>query len=181
MAAIVNFPALDAVQRAEAARILREAIAGPSWKQPGEAEAEVASFLGDDERFALAAVEGAAVLGWIGGVRSYSHALELHPLAVDPPRQRQGVGRLLVEALEARAAAEGFLTVYLGTDDEVGGTTLFGQDLFPDPLAALAAIAPTPAGHPFFFYRALGYVAVGVIPDANGPGAPDILMAKAIG
>jgi aminoglycoside 6'-N-acetyltransferase I len=36
-------------------------------------------------------------------------------------------------------------------------------------------------GHPFAFYQKLGYEVVGVIPDANGFGKPDILMAKRIG
>jgi aminoglycoside 6'-N-acetyltransferase I len=31
------------------------------------------------------------------------------------------------------------------------------------------------------FYQKLGYVIVGVIPDANGPGKPDIMMAKRVG
>ena len=177
---IVGFERLNPEQIAEAARILRVAIAGPSYKAPGEAEAQAASFLGNPKRFALAAIEGEAVLGWIGGVRDYSHALELHPLVVDPARQRTGVGRKLVAALEARGAAEGFLTIHLGTDDEVGGTSLFGADLFPDALAKLAAIAPTPQGHPFFFYRRLGYEPIGLLPDANGCGKPDIFMAKRI-
>jgi aminoglycoside 6'-N-acetyltransferase I len=34
--------------------------------------------------------------------------------------------------------------------------------------------------HPYEFYQRLGYVIVGVIPDANGPGKPDILMAKSV-
>jgi aminoglycoside 6'-N-acetyltransferase I len=169
-------------QLAEAARILREAIAGPSYKGPGEAEAEVASFLGENpERFALAALDDSRLLGWVGAVRSYSHSLELHPLVIDPVMHRQGVGRLLVAALEARAAEEGFLAIHLGTDDEVGGTSLFGADGFPDALAKLATIAPTALGHPFFFYRKLGFEPVGVIPDANGFGKPDLLMSKRVG
>ncbi len=177
---IVDFDRLNAAQVRDVARILREAIAGPSYKQPGEAEAETASFLAGEERFALAALDGGTVRGWVGAVRGYSHALQLHPLVVDPSCQRQGIGRALVAALEAKAVAEGYLTVHLGTDDEVGGTSLFGADLFPDALAKLAVIEPTPAGHPFFFYRRLGYEPIGLIPDANGFGKPDILMAKRV-
>jgi aminoglycoside 6'-N-acetyltransferase I len=177
---IVDFGRLEEPQLKDASRILREAIAGPSYKQPGEAEAETASFLAGPERFALAAIDGAAVRGWVGAVRGYSHALELHPLVVDPLWQRKGIGRALVAALEARAVAEGYLTVHLGTDDEVGGTSLFDVDLFPDALAKLARIEPSASGHPFFFYRRLGYEPVGLLPDANGFGKPDIYMAKRV-
>jgi len=177
---IVDFNRLGDPQLSDAARILREAIAGPSYKQPGEAEAETASFLAGPERFALAAIDGATVRGWVGAVRGYSHALQLHPLVVDPLCQRQGIGRALVAALEARAVAEGYLTVHLGTDDEVGGTNLFNTDLFPGALAKLARIEPSAAGHPYFFYRRLGYEPVGLLPDANGYGKPDILMAKRV-
>jgi aminoglycoside 6'-N-acetyltransferase I len=177
---IVDFDRLDAAQVRDAARILREVIAGPSYKQSGEAEAETASFLSGVERFALAAVDGTAVRGWVGAVRGYSHALQLHPLVVDPSCQRQGIGRALVGALETKAVAEGYLTVHLGTDDEVGGTSLFGADLFPNALRKLAQIQPSPTGHPFFFYRRLGYEPIGLIPDANGFGKPDILMAKRV-
>ena len=170
---------LRAEQIAEAARILREAIAGPSYKGAGEAEAEVTTFLGGDpERFALAALNGERLLGWVGGVRDYSHSLQLHPLVVDPPLHRQGIGRALVTTLEARAAEEGFLAIHLGTDDDFGGSNLFGADIFPDALTKLAGIAPMPRGHPFFFYRKLGFEPVGVIPDANGFGKPDLLMSK---
>jgi aminoglycoside 6'-N-acetyltransferase I len=178
---IGDFAALGADQVAQAARILREAIAGPSYKAPGEAEAQAASFLGGDpDRFAFAATDGGKVLGWIGAVKDYPRSLELHPLVVDPALHRRGIGRALVDALEVRAANDGYLALHLGTDDDFGGTSLFGADLFPDPLAQLAIISPTPQGHPFFFYRKLGFEPVGLIPDANGFGKPDILMSKRI-
>ncbi|MCR5878985.1 GNAT family N-acetyltransferase [Phenylobacterium sp. J367] len=174
------FDTLSPDQVADAARILREGFAHmPSgFHGPGEAEAEAASFLDDEDRSALAALDGERVLGWIGLVRTYSHAWELHPLVVDPAAQRRGVGTALVAALEARAAAAGVLTLYLGTDDDYGGTSLFGQDLFPGVAERIAGLTETARGHAVAFYRRLGYEVVGLVPDANGPGRPDILMAK---
>lgn len=40
-----------------------------------------------------------------------------------------------------------------------------------------SAVRPE-GGHPYEFYQTLGFVILGVIPDANGLGKPDILMAK---
>ena len=34
--------------------------------------------------------------------------------------------------------------------------------------------------HPAGFYQRMGFEVVGLIPDANGPGKPDILMAKRV-
>lgn len=170
-------------QLSEAARILVEALSHvPSaWKTHEAAMDEVASFFIDDERRALLACEGAFVRGWIGRIAVYSHCWELHPLVVDPPAQGRGVGTALVRALEQEAALAGVLTIMLGSDDDFGGTTLFGRNLGLDPLPSLTQIAPTDRGHPFTFYRRLGYAVCGVIPDANGPGRHDILMSKRIG
>jgi aminoglycoside 6'-N-acetyltransferase I len=41
-----------------------------------------------------------------------------------------------------------------------------------------ATVAATPRGHALTFYRRHGYRIVGVLPDANGAGRPDIFMAK---
>ncbi|MET0274945.1 MAG: GNAT family N-acetyltransferase [Phenylobacterium sp.] len=175
---IVAFEDLTPDQLAEAARILRDAFAHMPAAFPGdEAGEEVEGFLSDPDRSALAALEGETLVGWVGVVETYSHAWELHPLAVDPPRQRHGVGARLVHALETQVKAKGVLTLYLGTDDDFGGTSLHGRDLFPDVAGKIAGLAET-AGHPFAFYRKQGYEVVGLIPDANGAGKPDILMAK---
>ncbi len=176
---IVDLAELDEGQREAAARILRVALPNPTaYKALGEAEAEVTKVLENPERFGLAALDGDDLVGWIGGIRGYSHSLELHPLVVDPARQRQGAGSRLVAALEARARAEGFLAINLGTDDDFGGTSLFGADLFPDVAGRIAAVTATARGHPFTFYARRGFEIVGLLPDANGPGKPDILMAK---
>ncbi|HEY1415995.1 MAG TPA: GNAT family N-acetyltransferase [Caulobacteraceae bacterium] len=176
--AIIDFASLDKDGMAEAARILREAMPSPTaYKADGGAEAEAARFIANPNRFALAAVEDGALRGWIGAVRGYTHSLELHPLVVDPAFQRQGVGRLLVAALEEKARGEGFLALWLGADDDFAGTSLFGEALLPDALAKAQTLTAEPR-HPLGFYRRVGFEVVGVIPEANGPGKPDILLSK---
>lgn len=173
---IVDFADLTPAQRAEAARVLAAAFADrpQAFEEP---EAEVDTFFEDEDRAAIAALEGDRVVGWIGRIDTYSHAWELHPLVVDPAFQRRGIGARLCRELEARVKSAGVLTLYLGTDDEFGGTSLFGADLFPDVASRIAGVRET-SGHPFAFYRKQGYEIVGLIPDANGPGKPDIFMAK---
>jgi aminoglycoside 6'-N-acetyltransferase I len=177
---IRDVTALTRSQRAAAVRVLRQALAHlPSGYQgPGEAEAEVEALCADPRWLGFAAMGQDRLLGWIGAHRAYSHGWELHPLVVDPVHQRRGVGSALHVHLEARARAEGVITLYLGSDDEYGGTSLFGRDLFPDVLGHAAAIEPAGPGHAFTFYRRQGYQVVGLLPDVNGPGRPDILMAK---
>lgn len=160
----------------QAATIIHEAF--PTW-MPSRAEydQEVADALAPD-RICLAATRGADLLGWIGAIPEYSHAWELHPLVVRPDVPGQGIGRALVASLEARLVAAGALTLYLGTDDDgpTPGTTAGGVELFPDPIAHAARFRPV--DHPAGFYARLGFVLIGLIPDANGPGKPDVLMAK---
>ena len=133
-----------------------------------------------DERISRIAIEGELVLGWAGGIKGYDgHTWELHPLAVRRDRQGQGIGRALVADLEQRVRERGGHTVMLGTDDERGETSLAGIELFPDPLEHLRKLE-NPGGHPYEFYQKVGYTVVGVIPDANGFGKPDIFMAKRI-
>ena len=125
--------------------------------------------------------ENEVVVGWVGGISGYGGlAWELHPLVVDPVHQGRGVGQALVADLEERVRERGGLTVHLGTDDEDYSTSLSGTDLYPDVLRHLAGIRNL-RRHPYEFYQKLGYVIVGAIPDANGFGKPDILMAKRVG
>jgi aminoglycoside 6'-N-acetyltransferase I len=76
--------------------------------------------------------------------------------------------------------ARGATTIWLGTDDEDNLTSLGGADLYPDVLEQASKIRNL-RSHPFGFYQKLGYAIVGILPDANGPGKPDILMAKRVG
>src|SRR5690606_12612461 len=104
-------------------------------------------------------------------------AWELHPLLVDPAHQRKGWGSRLLEALEKAARGAGVITVWLGADDELGGTNLYGTDLSRDVLGRLQELAAT-SGPPSTFYQRHRYVRSGVLPDVNGFGKHDILMTK---
>ena len=150
-----------------------------AWPDRAAALAEVRESF-DDDRVSLVAVDEGIVLGWIGGMRQYEgHAWELHPLVVHGDHRRRGIGRLLVAELEERVQERGGQTLYLGTDDEDSMTSIGGVDLYPDVLGHLAAIQNR-KDHPYGFYQRLGFTVVGVLPDANGFGKPDILMAKRI-
>jgi aminoglycoside 6'-N-acetyltransferase I len=183
---IVPLTDLTPAQREQAAAILVAALAHApaAWKDMDDAREEVETFFTDPDRAAWGALDGDALLGWVGRIRVYEgHVWELHPLAVDPARQRGGVGTALVEALERAARDAGVQTVYLGTDDDFGGTTAFGADVYEDVAGHLARLAPradAPAPHPLPFYRRLGYAVVGFLPDANGRGKHDIFMAKRV-
>lgn len=120
------------------------------------------------------------VAGWVGARHDYGSVWELHPLVVGAAFRRQGYGRALVDDIEGLVAREGALTLLVGTSDEMGRTTLAGQDLFRDPIGALRDLEPT-GDHPLGFWKSVGYTVVGLVPDAEGPGKPTILLAKRVG
>ena len=167
----------------QTARLLHEAFREHwprAWPDLESAQREVEESFGEDRLSRIAIDEGGKVLGWIGGIRMYDgHVWELHPLVVNPEAQGRGVGRALVKDLEERVRQRGGLTLWLGTDDEDNQTSLAGTDLYPNVFAHLANIKNL-RRHPYEFYQKLGFVIVGVMPDANGLGKPDIYMAKRV-
>jgi len=133
------------------------------------------------EGFVRAGLDGENVLGWVGGLPEYRGKVwELHPIVVDKSRRLGGIGRALVAAFEQEARRRGGLTATLGTDDEFGQTSLSDADLYADLPARIAGLRDLGSRHPFLFYRKLGYVVTGLMPDANGRGKPDIYMSKAL-
>lgn len=81
--------------------------------------------------------------------------------------------------MEKEVASIGGITIYLGTDDKFNKTSLSNTDLYEDTYKKIECIENINK-HPFEFYIKMGYKIVGVIPDANGIGKPDIWMAKRV-
>ena len=180
---IVDLKAAEPALIEQAAALLVEGFADTgttAWRTAAEAFETVHESLAIDRVSRVALDDAGAVAGWIGGLSTYDGRVwELHPLVVRRDRRGQGIGRALVADFEARVRERGGSTIYLGADDENGRTSLGGRDLYPDPLRAAADIVST-ARHPLEFYREVGFVVVGVLPDANGFGKPDIFMAKRV-
>jgi len=166
--------------RDDAAQLLVSAFVAPSgWPDLAAAKAEVARIL--NEGFGRAALDDDRLLGWIGALPEYAGRVwELHPIVVRRECRRRGVGRALVEVLEDDVKNRGGLTITLGADDDSDMTSLAGVDLYQDVPRHLRELHDLGHGHPFLFYRRLGFVVTGVMPDANGRGKPDIYMSKRV-
>nr|ACS83744.1 Kan8 [uncultured bacterium AOKan8] len=179
---ITNLPQDNESIIEQTARVLYDAFKdhSPSWTTMEAAIEEVRESFAEHRISRIAIDDDGAVAGWIGGQPMYDgHVWEIHPLAVAPRAQGRGIGRKLVEDLEAQVAARGGVTLWMGSDDEGDRTSLGGVDLYPNPLAHLANIKNL-RGHPYEFYQKLGFAIVGVLPDANGAGKPDIFLAKRV-
>jgi aminoglycoside 6'-N-acetyltransferase I len=141
---------------------------------------EVNGYLGngDGSAFIAAIINGEAI-GWCGILPSYGgHVFELHPLVVRRDWQRKGIGTILVNEITNIARVKGGLTIWLGADDErLGGeTSLANVDLYDDLPKHVKEFDP--GEHQSAFYMKIGFKVVGVLPDANGIGKPDIFLAK---
>ncbi|HEY9707662.1 MAG TPA: GNAT family N-acetyltransferase [Oculatellaceae cyanobacterium] len=173
--------ALDAIQ--QAAGLLVEGFREHwpnAWPDLDSGLEEVKESFGADRISRIAVDDAGAVLGWIGGIKQYNgNVWELHPLVVRSDCQGKGIGRALVADLEDRVRERGGLTLWLGTDDEDNLTTLAGVNLYPNVFEHIGKIKNL-GGHPYEFYQKCGFVIVGVVPDANGLGKPDIYMAKPV-
>jgi aminoglycoside 6'-N-acetyltransferase I len=166
----------------DAARLLHAAFSPlGAWTTIAEARQEVLDSISEDRVSRVAIGTGGAVVGWIGAIREYDGLVwELHPIVVDATWRRHGVGRALVHDLETILRARGALTLWAGSDDLAGETSLGGVDLYsalPDAFHSVRSWGH----HPLPFYRRLGFHVIGVMPDANGPGRPDIFLGKRLG
>ena len=157
-----------------------KAHAPNAWPNMAAALEEVQESFGKDRISRIALDQSGEIVGWIGGLSHYDgNVWEIHPLVVKPSRQGGGIGRRLVRDFEDLVRKRGGLTIWVATDDEDNMTTLAGVDLYPNILDHLAQIRNL-RRHPYEFYKKLGFVIAGVMPDANGRGKPDIFLAKRV-
>ena len=166
--------------RIEGAAALLHAAFSPLgvWTTMAEARQEVVDSIGADKVSRVAVDGGGAVLGWIGAMPQYDGLVwELHPIVVDEAHRRHGIGRGLMQDLETILIARGGLTLWAGSDDLAGETSLGGVDLYTALPEAFNKVTSW-GRHPLPFYRRLGFHLIGVMPDANGPGRPDIFLGK---
>jgi aminoglycoside 6'-N-acetyltransferase I len=167
----------EAVHEQAAALLTHEFGEPRGWPTLELAREEVALVL--REGFAFAALDTTVLLGWVGGLPEYAGRVwELHPMVVRREFRLRGIGRQLAAAFETEARRRGGLTATLGTDDDSGMTSLADVDVYDNVPRHIAELRDLGRRHPFLFYRKLGYVVTGVMPDANGNGRPDIYMSK---
>ncbi len=151
-----------------------------AWPDMDAARLTVGEALANGRICRAALDSGRDLLGWTAAEPIYGgNVWELNVIVVQPTRQREGIGRTLLADMEEQVRQRGGLTIWLGSDDEDGMTSLSGVDLYPDPLGHLADIRNY-KGHPYEFYRKAGFAIAGVMPDANGLGKPDIFLAKSV-
>lgn len=176
---IISLSKNDPRKLEEVACLLLEGFS-VAWNDWSECLEEVEESLQNDRISRVAVHENGEAVGWISGASNYGGRVwDLHPLVVHTDYQGQGIGKALVADFECCVREKGGMTIFLGTDDEENGTSLFGQELYPDVLGSLQQMKNR-GHHPFGFYEKVGFSIVGVLPDANGFGKPDIFMAKRV-
>jgi aminoglycoside 6'-N-acetyltransferase I len=152
-----------------------------NWQDVASARREVVASLDEGKISRVAFDDSDKIVGWVGGQSTYDgHVWEVHPLVVDEERRRVGLGRALLQDLEDLVRQRGALTLWAGSDDDRDETSLSGADLYADIPGAIQGIRNL-GGHPYEFYIKVGFRIVGVMPDANGLGKPDIFLAKRVG
>ena len=103
----------------------------------------LAALLAEEVRFYVARVDG-EISGCGGYVLLDEHAAELKRVFVTPSARGRGVGRAIVEALEAGAVAEGVTRMYLETGVRSEEAIRLYGSLGYDKCGPFAAYGPDP-------------------------------------
>jgi aminoglycoside 6'-N-acetyltransferase I len=122
--------------------------------------------------------ENDCAVGWIGAIED-EDVWEIHPIAVAPNSQRNGLGYRLVEDICTMARESGAVAVCAGTSDEVNATSFSQVDLYNGVSDALKDFT-VPPDHAINFWLRAGFSIVGVEPDGEGLGKPSIHFSKRI-
>ena len=131
----------------------------PDWFGLEEGIAEARGYLEGQDGFV--AEEDGEVLGFLTYASEVPESAEITWMAVAAGAHRRGTGRALIEALVARAQAEGRALLLVKTL----------ADNHPSP-----EYAATRA-----FYRSMGFLPLTVLPDLWGPANPCLLMVRPLG
>tara|TARA_R110002072_G_scaffold89232_3_gene199858 strand:+ start:38361 stop:38930 length:570 start_codon:yes stop_codon:yes gene_type:complete len=112
------------------------------------------------------------LLGWIGAIED-DYAWEIHPIVVSLTGRRKGYGKLLVNDIINLARAAGAVSIWAGTGDETHSTSFSTIDLYQHAGEAIQAFE-APGDHPVTFWSGIGFSVVGVLPDGEGLGKPEV-------
>ena len=138
----------------------------------------VSDSISDDKISIIAVNDDNKVLGWINGINTYNKDVwEIQPIVIDKEYHRRGIGKTLMNAFEKAVTLRKGITIILGVENK--GTSLEGVDIYPNIFTKIKNIENL-NDNPYEFYLKLGFTIVGVIPDSNGFGNTDILMAKRV-
>ncbi|MBE9137019.1 GNAT family N-acetyltransferase [Nodosilinea sp. LEGE 07088] len=176
----VDLTPRDAELIQQTAKVAYEASKSISkiWLPTVEAAIEEVHESLEREGISQVLLDGHRVAAWIGASPQFSgRVVEIHPLIVARGYHGKGLGRWMVNQVEAWARQQGALTLWIGTSDETHATSLSGVNLYENTgpvIASFHQVAPHPCG----FWLRLGFHIVGVLPDAEGIGKPSIMMAK---
>ena len=166
----------------EAVKLLLETFPGARmWPDLNEEKArEAVNECIEDENICIGIKIDGQLIGWVGLRPLYEKTWELHPMAVSPGFQGKGYGKILLEELERSARQKGIIGIFAGSDDETNKTSLSEREITSENIFEEIKKIKNHAKHPFEFYIKCGYTIIGLIPNANGPNKPDILLWKDI-
>jgi aminoglycoside 6'-N-acetyltransferase I len=148
----------------------------PAWLPDLESSRrEVAKSFQPEKRSRVLIDKDGMALAWVGAITD-ENLWEIHPIAVAPDQQGNGMGMALVSDIVELAKNSGAVAVWAGTSDETGVTSFSKIDLYKYPASALENIS-APRDHPVSFWSKTGFSLVGVLPDEEGLGKPGIHFA----
>ena len=127
----------------------------------------------------LGYIENNILIGYAGLLEMYSNiTFELHPLIVKAGYRSMGVGSEILKEIEREAKLKNALNIMLGSDDEYFKTNLHQFDFNNSDISYIFNNIKNIDNHPYEFYQKNGYKIVGIFPNANGIGKPDIWLWK---